>query len=84
MEGKTSMSMHLETTSPTAQEIEGWYSAASCSVEELAALVETSTDPAGYRWADDVIQNVLIYGRKIQPALVNKEARAEGPGFFEC
>jgi ectoine hydroxylase-related dioxygenase (phytanoyl-CoA dioxygenase family) len=69
------MSTHLETTLPTAQQIEGWYSAASCSVEEFAALVETSTDPADYPWADDVIQNVLIYGRRMQPALGNKESR---------
>ena len=69
------MSTHPETTRPTAQEIEGWYSAAACSVEEFAALVETRTDPADYPWADDVIQNVLIYGRRIQSALVNEESR---------
>jgi ectoine hydroxylase-related dioxygenase (phytanoyl-CoA dioxygenase family) len=69
------MSTHLGTTPPTAHEIEGWYSPASCSVEEFARLVETSTDAADYPWADDVIQNVLMYGRRIQPALVNREAR---------
>jgi ectoine hydroxylase-related dioxygenase (phytanoyl-CoA dioxygenase family) len=37
--------------------------------------VETSTDAADYPWADDVIQNVLIYGRRIQAALANNEAR---------
>jgi hypothetical protein len=71
------MSAHLETTRPSARQIEGWYSPASCSVAGFARMVETSTDPADYPWADDVTQNVLIYGRRIRPPLVNQETRRE-------
>ena len=69
------MGIHHVAPPRTPQPADGLYSPASCSVEEFARLVETSTDAADYPWADDVIQNVLIYGQRIQPALVNKKSR---------
>ena len=40
----------------------GWYTAEDCHLEDLRAIVEVSTDPADYPHADEVVQNVLIYG----------------------
>jgi ectoine hydroxylase-related dioxygenase (phytanoyl-CoA dioxygenase family) len=71
------MSTHFDTRSRTAHGSEGWYSAASCSVEEFRGVVETTTDLADYPWADDVTQNVLVYGQRISPRLGDPEARWE-------
>jgi ectoine hydroxylase-related dioxygenase (phytanoyl-CoA dioxygenase family) len=70
------MSTHFDTA-PNAAQLHGWYSPKSCSIDDFRQFVETSTDLADYRWADDVTQNVLIYGQRISPGLANPETRRE-------
>jgi ectoine hydroxylase-related dioxygenase (phytanoyl-CoA dioxygenase family) len=40
----------------------GWYMERDCRVEDLREVVTQATTLADYPYADDVIQNVLIYG----------------------
>ena len=71
------MSTHFDTRSMTMKPSEGWYFPESCSVADFRQVVETSTDLADYPWADDVTQNVLIYGQRISPGLGNPGTRRE-------
>jgi hypothetical protein len=70
------MSTHFDTAPKAAQQ-PGWYSPASCSVDEFRQIVETTTRSADYPWADDVIDNVLIYGQRISEGLRGQETRRE-------
>jgi ectoine hydroxylase-related dioxygenase (phytanoyl-CoA dioxygenase family) len=69
-----------------------WYTRETCRLEDLRALVERSTDPAEYPFAERVEQNVLVYGpslaehagddgdrRAVQAELVR--ALLDGPGI---
>jgi ectoine hydroxylase-related dioxygenase (phytanoyl-CoA dioxygenase family) len=71
------MSTHFETPPETAPRFAGWYSPASCSIDEFRQVVEISTRLADYPWADDVIDNVLIYGQRISDSLGDPETRRE-------
>ena len=71
------MSTDFDAPPRTAQSSDGWYSPASCSVEDFRQVVEASTNFADYPWADDVIQNVLIYGPRILPGLSDPETRRQ-------
>ena len=53
----------------------GWLSAADCSVDDFAALVQQQTDLADYPHADAVEQNVLIYGEKLRAAVGDTAGR---------
>ena len=68
------MSAQSDTAPRTAQQ-PGWYSPASCSVDDFRQVVETNTDLADYPWADKLSQNVLIYGQRIQPGIADLEKR---------
>jgi ectoine hydroxylase-related dioxygenase (phytanoyl-CoA dioxygenase family) len=70
----------------------GWYTADDCRLEDLRALGERTTDPAGYPAADEVREGVLVYGsglaarvadpagrRAVQAELVR--ALTSGPGL---
>jgi ectoine hydroxylase-related dioxygenase (phytanoyl-CoA dioxygenase family) len=46
----------------------GWYTGEDCHLEDLRTIVEVTTDPTDYPHADEVMQNVLIYG----PALAGE------------
>jgi ectoine hydroxylase-related dioxygenase (phytanoyl-CoA dioxygenase family) len=70
------MSTQFDSETTTATQ-PGWYSPASCSVEEFRQVVETSIDLSEYPWTDDVIQNVLIYGQRIRSAAADLETRRE-------
>jgi ectoine hydroxylase-related dioxygenase (phytanoyl-CoA dioxygenase family) len=59
------------TTSGTT----GWLSAADCSVDEFASLVEQQTKLPDYPYADGVELNVLIYGEKLRAAIGNPAGR---------
>ena len=66
----------------------GWYSPADCDVADLAALCATGTDLADYPHADDVVQGVLVYGRRLAQATDRRAVQAElaraladGPGI---
>jgi ectoine hydroxylase-related dioxygenase (phytanoyl-CoA dioxygenase family) len=70
------MSTHFDIA-PKAAQKPGWYSAVSCSVDEFRQIVETTTRSADYPWADDVVDNVLIYGQRISEGLGEPETRRE-------
>ncbi|HJV12281.1 MAG TPA: phytanoyl-CoA dioxygenase family protein [Propionibacteriaceae bacterium] len=70
------MSTHFDTAPQAAQQ-PGWYSPDSCSVGEFRQVVEISTRLDDYPWADDVIDNVLIYGQRISDSLGGPETRRE-------
>jgi ectoine hydroxylase-related dioxygenase (phytanoyl-CoA dioxygenase family) len=60
---------------PAAPVTTGWYSPADCRVDDLRALVEQSTDQADHPHADEVLQNVPVYGERLQAALTDDAAR---------
>lgn len=66
-----------------------WLTEADCDLEEFRAVVERSTDPADYPYADEVVEGVLVYDgtrviaepdrRAVQVELVR--ALTDGPGL---
>src|SRR5919201_1536679 len=52
----------------------GWFDPRDCRLDDLRALVEQTTDLAGYRYASAVRQNVLVYG----PGLAEQASSPEG------
>jgi ectoine hydroxylase-related dioxygenase (phytanoyl-CoA dioxygenase family) len=63
-------------TSITVARTTGWLSAADCSIDEFAALVEQRTQLPDYPYADAVERNVLIYGEKLRAAVATAPGRA--------
>src|SRR3954454_12566914 len=70
----------------------GWFTADDCRLEDFRAVVETPTDLADYPYADDVRQNVLVYGSRLRNHTATAEGRrnvqaelaralADGPGI---
>src|SRR3982751_3728502 len=69
-----------------------WFTADDCSLEDFRAVVETSTDLADYPYADEVRENVLVYGARLRDHVAAPEGRrqvqaelaralADGPGI---
>lgn len=76
----------------TARTEPGWFTAADCRLEDFRAVVETTTDLADYPHADQVRENVLVYGARLRDVVATPEGRrevqaelaralAEGPGI---
>ncbi len=63
-------------TAFTAPHTTGWLSAADCSIDAFAALVEQQTDLSDYSHADSVDRNVLIYGERLRAAVRTTEGRS--------
>ncbi len=61
----------LVTTATTP----GWFSADDCRLADLRAVVETTTDLAGYPAADEVREGVLVYGERFRAHLGTPEGR---------
>ncbi len=70
----------------------GWFTADDCRLEDFRAIVETTTDLADYPHADEVRDNVLVYGLRLRDHLATPEGRrdvqaelaralADGPGL---
>ena len=70
----------------------GWFTADDCRLEDFRATVETTTDLADYPHADEVRENVLVYGSRLRDAVATPEGRrqvqaelaralADGPGI---
>src|SRR3954469_2537643 len=70
----------------------GWFTADDCRLEDFRAVVESPTDLADYPYADEVRQNVLVYGSRLRNHTVTAEGRrdvqaelarglADGPGI---
>src|SRR4051794_8068222 len=80
------------TTLASARTTPGWFTADDCRLEDFRAVVEVTTDLADYPHADEVRENVLVYGpglrehtataagrREVQAELAR--ALADGPGI---
>ncbi|MGY1593443.1 phytanoyl-CoA dioxygenase family protein [Geodermatophilus sp. SYSU D00708] len=65
------------TAVPTVAPTPGWYTAADCRLEDFRAAVETTTDPAEYPHADEVRENVLVYGPGLRDSVATPEGRRE-------
>jgi ectoine hydroxylase-related dioxygenase (phytanoyl-CoA dioxygenase family) len=59
----------------TASHMTGWISAADCSIDDFAALVDQQTQLADYPHAEAVERNVLVYGAKLRAAVATAAGR---------
>jgi ectoine hydroxylase-related dioxygenase (phytanoyl-CoA dioxygenase family) len=55
----------------------GWFTAEDCRLTDFRAVVETTTDLTDYPYADEVRENVLVYGRRLRDAVATPEGRRE-------
>ncbi len=55
----------------------GWYTPDDCRLADFRAVVEETTDFADYPFADEVVQNVLIYGARLRRAVVDDATRRD-------
>src|SRR5919107_4339257 len=81
----------MTTVTPTRR-TPGWFSADDCRLEDFRAVVETTTDLADHPYADEVRENVLVYGSRLRDHITTPEGRrdvqaelaralADGPGI---
>ena len=53
-----------------------WLTADECDLDDFAALVERTTDPADYPFAEEVVSNVLVYdGAAVREAATSPDTR---------
>src|SRR5690349_24802895 len=80
------------TAVSTARETSGWFTTDDCRIDDFRTVLETTTDLAGYPGADEVRENVLVYGSRLRDHVRTPEGRrdvqaelaralAEGPGI---
>ncbi len=65
------------TTSKLATGLHGWYRPEDCRLDDFQAVVEHTTDPADYPYADSVDQGVLVYGSRLRARAAAPEHRRE-------
>src|SRR3954453_15059813 len=81
----------MTTLAPT-RSTPGWFTADDCRLEDFRAVVEKTTDLDEYPYADEVRQNVLVYGARLRNHVTTPEGRrnvqaelaralADGPGI---
>src|SRR3954453_6355414 len=79
-------------TASTAAQTNGWLTADDCRLDDFRAVVETTTEWADYPHADEVRENVLVYGPRRRAPTAPPEGRrdvqaelaralADGPGI---
>jgi hypothetical protein len=79
------------TASVTTWTTPGWFTVDDCRLEDFRAVVETTTDLSEYPYADEVRENVVVYGSRLRDAVTIPEGRrkvqaelaralADGPG----
>jgi hypothetical protein len=56
----------------------GWFTTDDCRLEDFRAVVETTTDLADYPYADEVRDNVLVYGPRLRGHITTPEGRRPG------
>jgi ectoine hydroxylase-related dioxygenase (phytanoyl-CoA dioxygenase family) len=82
----------MTAPAPTTRSTPGWFTAEDCRLEDFRAAVETATDLAAYPHADEVRENVLVYGSRLRDSVTTTEGRravqaelaralADGPGI---
>src|SRR5688500_2420921 len=80
------------TASVTTRTTPGWFTADDCRLTDFRAIVETTTDLADYPYADEVRENVLVYGSRLRNHIATRDGRrdvqaelaralADGPGI---
>ncbi|WP_448619394.1 phytanoyl-CoA dioxygenase family protein [Geodermatophilus sp. URMC 65] len=80
------------TTLAATGRTSGWFTAEDCRLEDFRAVVETTTDLADHPHADEVRENVLVYGSRLREHITTPEGRrdvqaelaralADGPGI---
>jgi ectoine hydroxylase-related dioxygenase (phytanoyl-CoA dioxygenase family) len=55
----------------------GWFAPDDCRLEDFRAVVETTTDLADYPYADEVRENVLVYGPRLREHVTTPEGRRD-------
>src|SRR3954449_1824222 len=79
-------------TAFAARTTPGWFTPDDCRLEDFRAVVETTTDLADYPYADEVRENVLVYGPRLREHVTTPAGRrdvqaelaralADGPGI---
>src|SRR4051794_25456510 len=79
-------------TASTAAQTNGWLTADDCRLDDFRAVVETTTEWADYPHADEVRENVLVYGPRLRDHIATETGRrdlqaelahalADGPGI---
>jgi ectoine hydroxylase-related dioxygenase (phytanoyl-CoA dioxygenase family) len=66
----------MVTGTPTRRS-PGWFTADDCRLEDFRAVVETTTDLADYPYADEVRENVLVYGSRLRNHVATPEGRRD-------
>jgi ectoine hydroxylase-related dioxygenase (phytanoyl-CoA dioxygenase family) len=64
-------------TSPGSAVPTGWYQPGDCDLDEFRAVVEQTTDLDEYPHADEVVQNVLVYGDRVRAAVGDPATRRD-------
>ncbi|HEX2072884.1 MAG TPA: phytanoyl-CoA dioxygenase, partial [Geodermatophilus sp.] len=67
----------MSTLIPAARTTPGWFTADDCRLEEFRAVVETTTDLADYPYADEVRENVLVYGPRLREHVQTPQGRRD-------
>jgi ectoine hydroxylase-related dioxygenase (phytanoyl-CoA dioxygenase family) len=65
------------TASVTTRRTPGWFTADDCRLEDFRAVVETTTDLTDYPYADEVRENVLVYGSRLRNHVATPEGRRD-------
>ena len=65
------------TTSKLATGHPGWFRPEDCRLDDFREVVEQTTDPADYPYADSVEQGVLVYGSRLRDHAAAPEHRRE-------
>jgi ectoine hydroxylase-related dioxygenase (phytanoyl-CoA dioxygenase family) len=55
----------------------GWFTPQDCRLADFRAVVETTTDLADYPCADEVRENVLVYGPRLREHVATPEGRRD-------
>jgi ectoine hydroxylase-related dioxygenase (phytanoyl-CoA dioxygenase family) len=55
----------------------GWFTTEDCRLDGFRAVVETTTDLADYPYADEVRENVLVYGPRLGEHVATPEGRRD-------
>src|SRR3712207_268710 len=64
----------MATVAPTRR-TPGWFTAEDCRLEDFRAVVETTTDLGEYPYADEVREDVLVYGARLRESAATTEGR---------
>lgn len=65
------------TTLTSTRTTPGWFTPDDCRLEDFRAVVETTTDLAGYPYADEVRDGVLVYGARLREHVTTQEGRRD-------